>query len=318
MRFFVGALIALVAGTAVAQDNCNCECKVDSCFQALAGTSPFPAEATVADCRSFMWTVVTVAAETVTTTEITTATATSTSIDTKWTTITVTTVSANLLKRQANGGVPDYATDACPQPTDYSSACKCLGVTEGGTSYHHVATTDTVTTTSTVTTTEGYSTTTTATESAAATDYYFMIQVDNIAENGQWQGRYMYTEPEGASAPFLKRVAFTTNINQALIFRARPNNTIVQDDGTPFTGEAIDTKSEQLYLEDVGGYVPYTCTLNPTDKTVGCTGSGTGGTYSLFTIRNNGQVLMYKNTAGITADQSSLGPVQVVLKAISI
>ena len=31
MRFFVGA-IALLAGTAVAQDNCNCDCVLDECL----------------------------------------------------------------------------------------------------------------------------------------------------------------------------------------------------------------------------------------------------------------------------------------------
>ncbi|RVD90356.1 uncharacterized protein DFL_001326 [Arthrobotrys flagrans] len=318
MRFFVGA-IALLAGTAVAQD-CNCDCVIDSCFEVVAGTSPFPAQATIADCRSFMWTVITVAAETVTTTAVVTATATSTTSDVRWTTITVGTESAPLQKRQATGvNIPDYATAACPQPSDFSSACKCLGVTAGGTSYHHVLSTETVTTTSTVTTTEDFTVTTTATESATATDLYFKIRAANVAENGSWEGFYMYTVPEGNS-PEMPRLAFVNNTDQGLIFRAGPDNKVLGGDGTVFAGDVSDTRSEQLYLRTPdSAQVEYTCTFDPSSKHIACSGSGGGNTFSLFAIRDNARVLMYMDEAGIAADNSTYGSVgPIVLEAVPI
>ncbi|KAK6330657.1 hypothetical protein TWF718_002854 [Orbilia javanica] len=321
MRFLVGA-IALLAGTAVAQE-CNCDCVVDDCFSVVAGTSPFPAEATVADCRSFMWEVVTVAAETVTTTALVTETASSTTTDVRWTTITVNTESAPLQKRQATGvvTVPDYATGACPQSSDFSSACRCLGVTEGGTSYQHVQSTETVTVTSTVTTTEDVTLTTTSTESATATNLYFKIRAANVGSNGIRAGQYLYTllESEGLGVN-MPRLAFVSNAAQGVIFRAGPDNKITGGDGTPFAGDVTDDPSEQLYLKTPeNAQVEYTCTLDPGTKGVSCTGSGSGGTYSYPAAWSNGRLWLYTSEAGIQGEDAALQAVgPLTLEAVPI
>ncbi|KAK6342176.1 hypothetical protein TWF730_001655 [Orbilia blumenaviensis] len=316
MRFFVGA-IALLVGGAVAQD-CNCDCKIDSCLQVVAGTSPFPAEPTVADCRSFMWEVITVAAETVTTTALVTATATNTVVDTRWTTIT-TTASFPLQKRQASGiTVPTYATAACPQPSDFSSACKCVGISAGGTSYHHVLSTDTVTVTSTITVTEDVSTTTTATVAATATDLYFRIRAANVAENGGFQGHYLYTVDEAPNS--WKRLALVNNANQAVTFRANPENKLTGADGTPIVGDITSIDSEQLYLQEpVDAMAPYECTFNPGDKTVGCQYTGNGMNYIYLVAQGSARLWIYQSQSKIASDNPGNGATgPLVLEAVPL
>ncbi|KAK6329614.1 hypothetical protein TWF730_006161 [Orbilia blumenaviensis] len=121
MLFIVG-VVALLAIRATAQ-SCTCRCTVDDCLQVLAGTLPFASQATVSDCRSFLWTRSTVAATTITETIApTTVTATSGTVPTGSITAT---------------DIPAYAA-ACSNAAAYSSACECAGITAGGTTYIHV------------------------------------------------------------------------------------------------------------------------------------------------------------------------------------
>ncbi|KAK6527390.1 hypothetical protein TWF281_010570 [Arthrobotrys megalospora] len=130
MLFIAGA-VALLASRATAQQSCTCRCTIDDCFRVLAGTSPFPSHATVSDCRSFLWTRSTVAATTITETiSPTTVAATSTSG----------TVPAGSVTATA---IPAYAAAACSNAAAYSSACKCIGITAGGTTYIHLESTTT-------------------------------------------------------------------------------------------------------------------------------------------------------------------------------
>ncbi|KAK6522361.1 hypothetical protein TWF281_002927 [Arthrobotrys megalospora] len=318
MRFFVGA-IALLAGSAVAQE-CNCDCVIDDCFAVVAGTSPFPAEPTVSDCRSFMWTVITVAASTITTTAVVSATATNTVEETKWTTITVTTEQVLLQKRQATGvTVPDYATAACGAPSDFSSACRCLGITAGGTSYHQVPGTETVTVTETASATIDQTVTVTATESAAATMLYFKIRAADVLENGQWRGQYLYTTDEGTGTPPNRRLTFVNSASQGLTFRAGPDNLIVGSEGTPIVGDGTyDVVKEQVYLQEpIQDQVAYTCTFSPSDKGVSCQYTGNGKNYVYLTITNGGVLWLFNSTAQIAAEEPVNGAVgPIVLEAV--
>ncbi|KAF3313908.1 hypothetical protein TWF173_005502 [Orbilia oligospora] len=322
MRFFVGA-IALLAGTAVAQDNCNCDCVLDECLAALAGPSPFIHESVSSDCRSFVWTVSTVSSERTVVTETFTATSTNTVVETAWTTITVGTTSAPLMKRQ--GGVatiPAYAS-ACAQSSDYASACRCVGIAEGGTSYFHLPGVETITVTVTESTTQDLSVTTTATESAVATDLYFKIRVADVAENDDaqaWKGFYMYTVDEGTSTPPYKRLAFVNNANQGLIFRASPDGKVTGGDGTPFAADKVDAKAEQIYLQEpVAQQVLVEHNFDSGGKVVSGRFDGNGGSYSLLAITNNGRLWLYTTKAAIDGDKPSFGTVgPVILEAVPI
>ncbi|KAF3906132.1 hypothetical protein ABW20_dc0100173 [Dactylellina cionopaga] len=121
---FVAVLLAALTGSAVAQEACGCSvCTVDSCYDALAGTSAFPIPATINDCRSFLWTSVTVGAVTVTATGVPPTTGAGGPTDIP----------------SPERVVPAYAA-ACPDPAAYSSACDCIGVTKLGTTYIHLPT----------------------------------------------------------------------------------------------------------------------------------------------------------------------------------
>ncbi|KAK6518949.1 hypothetical protein TWF281_003640 [Arthrobotrys megalospora] len=211
MRFTVGALALLAAaGRASAQCDGACQCEIDECFAVLAGTSIFPAQPTVDDCRDFLWvrstwgsdtftvtstvtsdTVTDTVAETVfvtisqgttaveTVTNTVTATRTTTSGDGSFTGQPVTTVVAPLRrrrrKRQANP-VPSYAS-ACGGSAGYSSACTCIGISADGTRWIEVPTvTTTVTSGVTATETVSETETITSTEIADATETETLVK----------------------------------------------------------------------------------------------------------------------------------------------
>ncbi|KAF3133674.1 hypothetical protein TWF569_010368 [Orbilia oligospora] len=123
MLFIIG-VVAFFTIRAAAQQSCTCSCTIDGCFEALAGTLPFFPQATVSDCRSFLWTRSTVAATTITETITSTpVTATSGTEPTG----PVTAIS-----------IPTQVAAACSNAAAYSSACECLGIAARKTTFIHV------------------------------------------------------------------------------------------------------------------------------------------------------------------------------------
>ncbi|KAK6502623.1 hypothetical protein TWF506_003203 [Arthrobotrys conoides] len=321
MRFFAGA-IALLVGTAVAQDGCNCNCQLDDCLQALLGVSPFLAEPTVADCRANVWIVSTVSSERVITTEIATATSTNTVVETSFTTITVSTQSAPLQKRQEQSTIPAYAS-ACTDYAHYTSACGCIGIKEGGTSYFHRPGIETVTYTTTVSATQDLPTTTTATVSAVETQLHFKIRVADVAENDEAQnfkGWYMYTVDETSNGVTSKRVAFVNNANQGVIFRAGSDGKVLGGDGTPFAADRTDARAEQVYLQQpIAQQILVEHNFDSGSKVVSGRLEANAGTFSLLAIGSNARMWLYVSKQAIDDDKPSLGTVgPVILEAVTI
>ncbi|EPS41747.1 hypothetical protein H072_4343 [Dactylellina haptotyla CBS 200.50] len=119
---FAASLLLILAGAGRIVAQCTCKCIQDNCVARLAGPSPFPSQATVDDCRSFLWTSITVGADTVTRTGTPPSTA------------------PKPTDPPSPGRVvPNYAA-ACANSASYSSACECIGVTATGTTYIHVPT----------------------------------------------------------------------------------------------------------------------------------------------------------------------------------
>ncbi|KAK6513562.1 hypothetical protein TWF506_008001 [Arthrobotrys conoides] len=121
---FTVAIFALFATRATAQQSCACSCTIDDCFQVLTGTLPFFPQASVSDCRSFLWTSSTVAATTIT--------------ETIQATGVVTTAPAPSVTAT---DIPSHVAAVCSNAAAYSSACHCLGVTAGGTTFIHLEST---------------------------------------------------------------------------------------------------------------------------------------------------------------------------------
>ncbi|EPS37485.1 hypothetical protein H072_8762 [Dactylellina haptotyla CBS 200.50] len=149
--FFRAAIlwIILVVGSTivVAQRSCNCPCNVDNCLQGLAGTSIFPATVTVADCMSYLWTSVTITEPVITETVTATAIVTLGQSAAAASIVPVpsnTSIRAEPPSSETNTGVqkrqvpsiPAYAS-ACSDSDSYVSACSCIGIAAGGTSYIH-------------------------------------------------------------------------------------------------------------------------------------------------------------------------------------
>ncbi|KAK6527715.1 hypothetical protein TWF694_004695 [Orbilia ellipsospora] len=122
--FFI--LLANLTSRSIAAD-CDCTCTRDSCLSALVGGGVFASQATVNDCRSYLWTSITVAQTTVRETVYRNAAIASP---------TPTADNAAKVKRQASLSVPDYAMTC--NPTGYASACECIGVEAIGTTYIHL------------------------------------------------------------------------------------------------------------------------------------------------------------------------------------
>ncbi|KAK6540176.1 hypothetical protein TWF694_008995 [Orbilia ellipsospora] len=127
----------------------------------LAGSSFFIPQATINDCRAFLWTPSTIAPTTIRI----------------FSTVSIQTVSvtksAPLVKRDVFNTIPAYATiGGCSNIAAYSSACQCIGVTTGGTTYVRVGTATTtilVTATTSVTPIPQATTTIVTTGPAAGT-----------------------------------------------------------------------------------------------------------------------------------------------------
>ncbi|KAK6524200.1 hypothetical protein TWF694_005860 [Orbilia ellipsospora] len=183
MRFVVGALalLSIFQSTTAQSAACSCSCTLDGCISALQGTFAFPSQATVDDCRLYLWTHSNYAKTTIRLTKyVTSATVTdtisatvtvtvsggttSTTTESDFTTITTTVTSGTtplagdvntitslvtakrVVKRQGNS-IPDYAA-VCGDAAGYSSGCNCIGVPFDGTTYIEVAAvTETVTST---------------------------------------------------------------------------------------------------------------------------------------------------------------------------
>ncbi|EPS45537.1 hypothetical protein H072_465 [Dactylellina haptotyla CBS 200.50] len=151
-------------GAAVAQSACpSCNaCVDDGCFQQLAGISNFPVQATVDDCRSFLWITVTVADTTVT-------------ITTVLTTITASTTQTSSSTSPTN--VPAYA-NSCTAASAYSSACGCIGVKASSTSYIHIPEVTVI-------------------QRVLGTEY--ALQLTSDLANGIYNGSYLYPSSDGYS-----------------------------------------------------------------------------------------------------------------------
>ncbi|EPS43566.1 hypothetical protein H072_2357 [Dactylellina haptotyla CBS 200.50] len=215
----VAAIVLSILSTinpTVGQSSCDCSCTADSCLTALLGSSAYPSQATISDCRSFLWTSSTRADLTVTTrinivrritetvsqgSTITTTVVTQT--DTATTVIPSGTsrLSAGTLnarKRQLT--IPAYAAN-CQNAAAYSSGCRCIGVSASGTTYFYIPTT-TITIESTLTMTDtttvssdvietvltGSTTTLTA---RPAEETRFRIQITNDVINGPFRGKFL-------------------------------------------------------------------------------------------------------------------------------
>ncbi|KAK6498059.1 hypothetical protein TWF506_004302 [Arthrobotrys conoides] len=193
MRFAIGAFAFLaLSGSVSAQCDGSCECEVDDCFQALAGSLPFMNQANVEVCRDQLWdhstwgestsTVTSYVMDgaitrTISETEITTVTEGTTTVETVTATVTetltttsgvgsftgevFTTVKAPLRRRRRKRQQKDVpsSASACSDFPRYSSACICIGVAAEGTRWTKVpVVTTTITATAsatvTITTTE--------------------------------------------------------------------------------------------------------------------------------------------------------------------
>ncbi|KAF3935110.1 hypothetical protein ABW19_dt0205519 [Dactylella cylindrospora] len=127
--------VALLPSLAYSTKTTSAKCNADNCLRALRGTHKGTTRPLAAstDCSSYFVSTATAVLSTITVTE------------------TVTTgAPVPLIKRDgaATKTLPKYAS-ACGGPRRYSSACKCLGVTEGTVTVTVDATTVTVTTTTT-------------------------------------------------------------------------------------------------------------------------------------------------------------------------
>ncbi|EPS35367.1 hypothetical protein H072_11219 [Dactylellina haptotyla CBS 200.50] len=290
MLFTTVAALALLAGKAIAQCTCTDLCVPNACLSAVAGTSPFPSQATVDDCRAFVWIVSTVPIDVVTVTQTAT--------------IATVTNSIRLVKRQKEFVkrqqkiIPAYAA-ACAQTADFSSACECIGVTAGGTSYTHVG---------------GVSTTTvTVSATATATNTFFRIRAANVASNGAFAGMYWDTVRESTDNTF-QRVHFTNDTGTALVFRASStDNNVLGENGTPFAADDLQ-QGEQVYLQQpVNAENIFPCTLSPASKAVTC-GNTTSNQIYLMGNTDNQRVTVLNDIS--TIPQGVFGP--LTLEAVAI
>ncbi|KAK6542395.1 hypothetical protein TWF694_006350 [Orbilia ellipsospora] len=278
MIFAFCTLALLVAG-AVSQ-SCTCTgCTVNDCYRVVAGTEVFPAQPTVSDCRSFMWEVITVPAATITVT-VTGAIAT----------VTETKALVRKIKREEKT-IPAYAVTACGRSADFASACGCIGISSGSTSYAHTPGTETFTAIA--------SPTATATELVS-----FYIRAQNVAANGDFAGLYWNTIIEQPST--YNRLHFISGTSGALIFKAGPDGNLAGADGTPFAADNIRV-GEQVYLQHpVNAEAIFPCKLNPSDKSVVCGNIATNQIYVSGNVANH-RMTVFNNSVDISKD-SCFGP----------
>ncbi|EPS43507.1 hypothetical protein H072_2504 [Dactylellina haptotyla CBS 200.50] len=146
MLFSIGALALLaLSGRAAAQSSCVCSCTQDDCLKAVVGTSAFPSDATVADCRSYLWTHSTHASTTIRVTHYVTS---STITNTVGATFTVTVSDGTTITTTDQRTVTNQQTVTLKNTATVSGT---VTVSETVTTLETVTATNTVTTLQTLT-----------------------------------------------------------------------------------------------------------------------------------------------------------------------